>query len=126
MVELDKEPSLEEMEVTPEGELTTKEKKRRDLCNDLLDHLSRSQRAHFKSQQLGEPDLSKKEKREIAESILNRSYSLFLSRFGTHLLERHLEYFVECSVEERYEVEFYLNKLKKNHCKPITKVCSMI
>lgn len=122
MVELDKETSLEEMEVMPESELASKEKQRRDLCNDLLDHLSRNRVAHFKSQQLGEPDLSREEKREIAESILNRSFSLFLSRFGTHLLERHLEYFVECSVEERYEVEFYLHKLKKTHCKPVTKV----
>lgn len=123
MVELDKETSLEEMEVVPDSELTSDEKRRRDLCNDLLDYLSRSQVAHFKSQQRGEPDLSKEEKRKIAESVLNRSYSVFLSRFGNHLLERHLEYFVECSVEERYEVEFYLKKLKKNHCKPVTKVC---
>lgn len=122
MVELDKETSLEEMEVPPEGELTSKEKRRQDLCNDLLDHISLSKVAHFKSQQLGEPDLSREQKREIAESILNRSYSLFLSRFGTHLLERHLEYFVESSTEERYEVEYYLKTLRKNHCKPVSKV----
>ena len=126
MVEFDKDTSLEEMETTREGELTSKEKQRQALCNDLLDHLSLNQVAHFKSQQIGEPDLSREQKRDIAESVLNRSYSLFLSRFGTHLLEKHLDYFVECSIEERYEVEFYLNKLRKNHCRPVSKVCTLI
>ncbi|RZF44496.1 hypothetical protein LSTR_LSTR002269 [Laodelphax striatellus] len=85
---------------------------RQSLRDEILDYLSKSKEAHFKSQQRGEPELEEAEKRSIAEEVLNRSKSIFLSRFGEHILEKHLDYFEICSDEERYEVDFYLQKLR--------------
>lgn len=89
------------------------------LRNLLLDHLSLNTQAHFRSQQVGEPDLTVKEKRRIAESLLGRSCELFLARFGTHLLEQHLNYFNKI---DSYEVNYHLNHLRRNHCKDVSKV----
>lgn len=71
---------------------------------------------------VGEPDLDQKEKREIAEKLLDRSFSLFLAKFGTHLLEEHLEYFDQKPSEESYEVEYHLKQLRKTHCKTVSEV----
>lgn len=93
------------------------------LRSQLLDHLSLSKDAHFRSQQVGEPDLSNEEKREIAEALLMRSSELFLARFGTHLLEQHLDYFDE---SESYEVNYHLKHLRQTHCKEVSEVCFVL
>ncbi|XP_075225481.1 uncharacterized protein LOC142326721 [Lycorma delicatula] len=96
--------------------------KRQSLCCEMLDHLCKSKEAHFKSQQIGEPELLDSEKRVIAESVLNHNKGTFLARFGSFLLEEHLDYFTDCSEEERYEVDFYLKTLHAAHNKSIGKV----
>lgn len=89
---------------------------------DMLDYLCKSKEAHFKSQQIGDPELSDSEKRVIAESVLDRNRGTFLARFGNFLLEKHLDYFNDCSEEERYEVDFYLKRLHAAHNKSVSKV----
>uniref|UniRef100_A0A1B6EWJ6 CCD97-like C-terminal domain-containing protein n=1 Tax=Cuerna arida TaxID=1464854 RepID=A0A1B6EWJ6_9HEMI len=110
----------DEMEVVDEPSIV--EEPRLKLRKELLDYLSLSKEAHFKSQQVGEPDLSRQEKREIAEGVLARSPGLFLSRFGTHLLEKHLDYFDHESNKDDYEITYHLKHLRKTHCKTVTEV----
>ena len=83
-----------------------------DLRERIFSHLSDCQDVHFKSQQLGEPELSVSEKRSILEDVLNRNHGIFLSRFGHRLLPEHLSYFDSPSDKESYEVQFYLSRLK--------------
>ncbi len=93
-----------------------------DLRERILNHIAGVSGIHFKSQQLGEPELSFDVKRNIVEEVLNRSYATFLSRFGLHLLPEHLPYFDNPPECETYEVHFYVNQLKSTQCKPATKV----
>ncbi|XP_054258032.1 uncharacterized protein LOC128982953 isoform X2 [Macrosteles quadrilineatus] len=114
-------PQVLEMELAFERSQT--EKNRLDLKDKLLDHLSLSKDAHFKSQQIGEPDLNQAEKRKIAENVLKHSPGLFLARFGIHLLEEHLDYFdTDMPSQEAYEVSYHIKQLRKNHCRTVTKV----
>lgn len=99
-----------------------KEEKPPSLRDHILSHLISCDDVHFKSQQIGDPELTMDEKKKILESVLDRSFSTFLSRFGHSLLPEHLEYFEKPNENESYEVQFYLDKLRKNNCKPVTKV----
>ncbi|XP_065209394.1 coiled-coil domain-containing protein 97 [Planococcus citri] len=92
-----------------------------EIRNQMLDYLANKTNVHFKSQQIGEPDLSFSEKRSIAENVLNQSHSTFLSRFGDNLLMEHLSCFNDPG-DESYEVQYYLNKLKSCKCKPLSEV----
>jgi hypothetical protein len=93
------------------------------LMNSMLDHLANSKVAHFKSQQVGEPELSFEQKRQIAEDILIRNPGQFLSRFGQFLQSQHLDYFAEMNkLSENYEVTFYLQQLRRFHCKTTNEV----
>jgi aspartyl/asparaginyl-tRNA synthetase len=93
------------------------------LKNTMLDHLANSKVAHFKSQQVGEPELSFEQKRQIAEDILIRNPGQFLSRFGQFLQSQHLDYFTEINkMSENYEVTFYLQQLRRFHCKTTNEV----
>lgn len=92
------------------------------LRDRILSHLISCDDVRFKSQQIGDPDLTIDEKKKILESVLDRSFSTFLSRFGHSLLPEHLEYFEKPNESESYEVQFYLEKLRRNRCKPVTKV----
>ncbi|KAK9507517.1 hypothetical protein O3M35_007357 [Rhynocoris fuscipes] len=87
------------------------------LKNDILNHISLNNEAHFKSQQLGDPDLTKEEKWKIAEALLDKSFSLFLAKFGQYLLEPHFVFFSNSS---DYDVNFYVNEFKKKFSKPLT------
>jgi hypothetical protein len=88
------------------------------LKNTMLDHLASSKVAHFKSQQVGEPELSFEQKRQIAEDILIRNPGQFLSRFGQFLQLKHLDYFTELNkMSDNYEVTFHLKQLQRFHCK---------
>ncbi|XP_071453341.1 coiled-coil domain-containing protein 97 [Hetaerina americana] len=89
------------------------------LLNDLLDSLASSS-AHFKSQQIGDPDLTFLQKRSIADELLKRNPGQFLARFGTNIKLPHLEYF--SSMKGNYEVDFYLKKLQRYHCKKSSEV----
>jgi hypothetical protein len=91
--------------------------------NTMLDHLANNKVACFKSQQVGEPELSFEQKRQIAEDILIRNPGQFLSRFGTFLQAQHLDYFTESdNLSENYEVSFHLKRLRRFHCKATNEV----
>lgn len=93
------------------------------LKDTLLDHLANSKVAHFKSQQVEEPELSFEQKRQIAEDILIHNPGQFLSRFGQFLQSQHLDYFTEINKRcESYEVTFYLQQLRRFHCKTSNEV----
>lgn len=66
--------------------------------------------AHFKHQQLGEPDLSTEEKCKIANDLLDKSVTLFLERFSSYLTIEDIDYFSDQS--EDYLVQFYLQSIK--------------
>ncbi|XP_073989213.1 coiled-coil domain-containing protein 97 isoform X2 [Rhodnius prolixus] len=87
------------------------------LKNEILNHISMNNEAHFKNQQIGEPDLTKEEKWQIAETLLDKSFSLFLAKFGQYLLEQHFVFF---SNSDDYDVNFYVAELKKKFKKPIS------
>ncbi|XP_046387635.1 coiled-coil domain-containing protein 97 [Ischnura elegans] len=89
------------------------------LLNDLLDSLAGSS-AHFKSQQIGDPELTFHQKRSIADELLKRNPGQFLSRFGTNIKVSHLEYF--SPMKGDYEVDFYLKKLHRFHSKKLSEV----
>lgn len=79
------------------------------LEEELLTHVANS-KAIFKSQQKEEPELTFEEKRAIAGKLLGKSRCLFLSKFGHHLKEEHLEYF---SKSEDYETAYHVNRLRR-------------
>ncbi|XP_011879585.1 PREDICTED: coiled-coil domain-containing protein 97 isoform X2 [Vollenhovia emeryi] len=83
--------------------------KGKDVENELLDHVANS-RATFKSQQKGEPELTFEEKRAIAGKLLERSRSLFLSKFGRYLKVDHLEHFGD---SQDYETVYHVNRLRR-------------
>lgn len=66
----------------------------------------------FKSQQKGDLKLLRKEKKEIAATLLESNPSLFLSRYGKCLTPDHLLYFHQ--FKESYEVQFHLQQLEKS------------
>lgn len=76
---------------------------------ELLNNVA-SSKAIFKSQQKEEPELTFEEKRAIAKNLLEKSHCLFLSKFGHHLKEEHLEYF---SKSEDYETAYHVNRLRR-------------
>ncbi|KAL1139648.1 hypothetical protein AAG570_006626 [Ranatra chinensis] len=89
----------------------------------MLVHLCDRSDAHFKSQQLGEPELTRHQKWQIAEELLNKSKPQFLARFAQHLLPEHTRYFKgtrafdgegESNAEDDYTVKFYLEAEVKN------------
>ncbi|KAJ1519506.1 hypothetical protein ONE63_004790 [Megalurothrips usitatus] len=90
------------------------------LRSDLLDFLCTNDRAHFKSQQKGDPELPEEQKRKIAEDLLDHSPARFLSRFGQCLREDHLKYFsgdAPMLRRESYEINYHLKGLKRFYCK---------
>lgn len=83
-----------------------------ELRERIILHLSNCNDIYFKSQQIGDPELSVSEKRAILEDVLTQNRSTFLSRFGHRLLKEHLSFFNTPADIESYEVQFYLSKLK--------------
>lgn len=80
----------------------------------LLDHISTESKAFFRHQQIDEPELNVKEKRQIAAEILDNSHYKFLQRFGMHLKEDHLKYLEsqEHRNNERQEIEDHIKHLR--------------
>lgn len=68
--------------------------------------------AHFKHQQIGEPDLTLDEKIIIAQELLDSDKVKFLSRFSNYLELEDVEYF--SSSRSVYEVDFYCKQIVKN------------
>ena len=67
--------------------------------------------AHFKHQQIGEPDLTLDEKIEIAQNILDASEVNFLSKYWNYLEIEDLKYFEKS--KDVYEVNFYMQQVLK-------------
>ncbi|XP_047119327.1 coiled-coil domain-containing protein 97 isoform X1 [Schistocerca piceifrons] len=82
------------------------------LCENMLNHVAVNKLAHFKSQQVGEPELSTQQKRDIAKELLIRNPEQFLARFGNHLEEEHLDYFSGVKFDT-YEIQFHLKQLRR-------------
>ncbi|KAG8228181.1 hypothetical protein J437_LFUL014416 [Ladona fulva] len=89
------------------------------LEGELLNFLAGTN-ALFKSQQIGDPELTFAQKRSIAAELLRKSPSQFLSRFGTKIKPEHLKYFVP--MRDDYEVDFYFRKLQRLHSKELNVV----
>lgn len=86
-----------------------------DLARErILSHVSRSKAdLFFKSQQRGDPKLTRKEKKQIASSLLDTNPSTFLSRYGKCLEPAQLLYFNQYR-SSSYEVNYYLQQLEKS------------
>ncbi|XP_065072597.1 coiled-coil domain-containing protein 97 [Ochlerotatus camptorhynchus] len=88
---------------------------------DLIDHICRDPKVFYKSQQINDPELTTGEKLQIVKQVLEKSHTTFLARFGNFIKENHLRFFEQeqqtsCySPDERYEVDYYLSKIRKSH-----------
>lgn len=80
----------------------------------LLDKISQTD-AHFKSQLLGEPDLTFLEKRQIALSILEKGPGQFLARFHNYMDQCDVRYFEQ--FRDDYEIDFYIKEILKRSSK---------
>lgn len=82
------------------------------LLADMFNCIGKSS-AVFKSQQIGDPDLTEEEKRTHAEGVLFENPVAFLERFGSFLSERHLNLFDSFKNEtNNYDIDYYLNHLR--------------
>ncbi|GFQ67598.1 coiled-coil domain-containing protein 97 [Trichonephila clavata] len=64
----------------------------------------------FRSQQVGEPDLTLSEKRDIASKLLDQNVPLFLERYWKYIKLKDVAYFESF---KSYEVNFYLSEIRK-------------
>lgn len=87
--------------------------------NIILDYLVNNDTIVFKSQQRGEPELSRQEKMEIAENIFDKSKLNFLSRFGKYLPPNYLNMFEDFQNEdEEYsQISLLLKQLHTQNSK---------
>lgn len=81
---------------------------------NMIDHLVNENKAFFRSQQINDPDITDKERRSIAEKLLQESHKKFLFRFGAHIKEEHLSFFDnQCySSEDEYEIKYLLKDIR--------------
>lgn len=110
---------LQDMEIQDQAEgmssSESSESSKTDLVRKkMLKRISKSD-AHFKHQQRGEPDLTEKEKYDIASDLLDKNAPTFLSRYGPYISLKDLEYFKDRTSE--YEIDFYVKKLQKEKSK---------
>ncbi|KOC58793.1 Coiled-coil domain-containing protein 97 [Habropoda laboriosa] len=87
------------------------EEQEKSLEEKLLNHVANS-KAIFKSQQKNDPDLSFEEKLTIARNVLQKSYCLFLSKFGHYMKREHLKYFEKLK-DKDYEIAHHFNRLQR-------------
>nr|CAH7715443.1 unnamed protein product [Callosobruchus chinensis] len=89
-----------------------------DMQRDsLLNFLTLNDEICFKNQQRWEPDLTMKEKYDIALNVFRNSKLNFLMRFGKYLNQEHLAYFrrfTEHGEPDCAEIEFMLCELSKS------------
>lgn len=76
----------------------------------MLDRLACSN-AHFKHQQRGELDLPYEEKLQIARNLLDSNPTVFLARFGKHLIADDLLLFN--SLSDDYIIKFHIGEIRK-------------
>lgn len=88
-----------------------------NLKNDLINFIAEDNRAFFKSQQIDDDELTVIDRKKILNEILLKSHLTFLSRFGPYLKKEHIQYFEQHnqSLEGNYEIDYYLNQLKKGN-----------
>ncbi|GAB6026080.1 hypothetical protein CHUAL_012283 [Chamberlinius hualienensis] len=83
------------------------------LVNNLIEKIITCKNAYFKSQQIGDADLTLDEKRNIVRDFLNQGPVYFFRRFHQCLDVCDLKYFE--SFKDNYEVAFYIkNIIEKN------------
>merc|ERR1711963_624790 len=80
------------------------------LKMDMITRLSLTE-AHFKHQQMGDPELKSEDKAIIAKEILDKSPAKFLERFSAHLIKADLKYFEQMKGD--YIIDFYLSEISK-------------
>lgn len=87
------------------------------LKNEIIDFIANENRAFFKSQQIDDDELTVNDRKKILNEILLKSHLTFLSRFGPYLKREHIKYFEQHnqSLEGNYEIDFYLNQIKKGN-----------
>lgn len=82
------------------------------IKNDMFATIISSKDVFYKSQQINDPELSDDGKTQILDDLLNRSRSLFLSRYGKYIKQEHLDFFDTSEDIVDYEVQHYLNEIK--------------
>lgn len=90
-----------------------------DMKDRLLDSVAKSD-GFFKSQQVGEVDLTFFEKREIASNLLMKNMPLFLQRYWKFIELEDVPYFHD--YRSIYEVNFYVSEIVKSHNSKISKI----
>ena len=80
----------------------------RETMTHMFDKVIASDKV-IKSQQRGEPDLTRQEKLDVLSRLVQKHPSSFLTRFGSLLDEQDLDYFSNVT---DYEVQFQVTKLK--------------
>lgn len=85
------------------------------LCvrESMLRCLSTNDKVYFGHVKEGEDDFSEEQKSALASELLDRSYGLFLAKFGNHLLEEHLCYFSDRSEEDSLIVDMHVKQLQR-------------
>lgn len=83
------------------------------LKNDIIEFIAHDSRPYFESQQMGDPDLTTRQKRHIATELFKKSKCTFLSRFGLFLTADHLLYFENNRDGDRYETDFILRQIRR-------------
>ncbi|KAK6617937.1 hypothetical protein RUM43_014166 [Polyplax serrata] len=101
-----------EDDVRSHGENSSDESCWKEVSESILDHVQECP-AVFRSQQMGDPELTVSDKRRIAECMLLKKPVEFLIRFGQFLKEEHFNYFLK-KYETSYEIEHYVTVLKKH------------
>lgn len=91
------------------------------LRNEMITHLVNNSEIIFKSQQIGDPELTGDEKRIIAEECLCKKPLNFLSRFSQYMEIPHFDYFKRIHPEYGYEINHYLkeNASRKSEVCPL-------
>ncbi|KAG8189958.1 hypothetical protein JTE90_009097 [Oedothorax gibbosus] len=97
---------IPDMEVDVEKNVTDDQL---SVKESILDSVAKGQ-GFFKSQQVGEKDLTFSEKRDIAADLLSKNVPLFLQRYWKFIKLEDTSYFdsLDC-----YEVKFYVDEIKK-------------
>lgn len=83
------------------------------LKKDMIEFIAHDSRPYFQSQQIGDADLTTRQKREIATELFDKSKYAFLSRFGLYLTPDHLLYFENNCEADKYETEFMLRQIRR-------------
>uniref|UniRef100_A0A2L2YN52 Coiled-coil domain-containing protein 97 n=1 Tax=Parasteatoda tepidariorum TaxID=114398 RepID=A0A2L2YN52_PARTP len=87
------------------------EESRSRMKERILDCVAHSN-GFFKSQQIGDSDLTFAEKREIASDVLHHNMPLFLQRYWKYVNVEDIDYF---NSYQDYEAKFYIQEILRNN-----------